>query len=441
VSSCECVAVVLDNQVNEGQDIMDVPSFVRLAREYQEELRHAIRYDELEVLWRKTNFPYRLTERDPFSQKYRDEVEHIYFELAGTKYETENEIISVYDGQGTLDGYPWNTGRLDVVSSELAKVCQAMSAIHAHRRGQLEIIEFGVGWGNLAVPLAKSGQAVTVVDINKGFLDRFKAICEREEIQNCTTLHCDFTSAAAKVANKYDVIIFQASFHHCIDFDRLLDLLVTRVLKSDGMILFISEPIFEDYPFPWGLRFCGESLWAIMQNKWIELGFSQDFFSRLMINKGLFLSKVAHVAGFTGLGWKAQRMGSEHIFNQWVLPLEYDQTFHPAGDEVGRFCRATSKIPGLIADSHYEYALEFYNFAPIPLSISVQSGVWRDELTVQSGVSANAVVPVGAEPVVICSATYVPDSLSGNGDKRELGISILRIGFQEDRGKNEGPIP
>ena len=155
--------------------------------------------------------------------------------------------------------------------------------------------------------------------------------------------------------------IFQSSFHHCLDFHQLLKQIRQNVLEEDGVIMFVSEPISDDLGFPWGLRYDGESLWAIMCNTWLELGFDFNFFSLLLARCGFFLTRIAAVGGFIGEGWLASRGENGIDLNRWALSSEFDQTFHPLDGYEGRFCRSVSVLPPLIDGELQNYELTFIN--------------------------------------------------------------------------------
>jgi hypothetical protein len=80
--------------------------------------------------------------------------------------------------------------------------------------------------------------------------------------------------------------VFFESFHHCADHNRLLRALAAA-LAPGGHVYFGAEPITRDFPVPWGIRTDGESLWAIRQNGWLELGFRESYFRTALRRAGL----------------------------------------------------------------------------------------------------------------------------------------------------------
>ena len=85
-----------------------------------------------------------------------------------------------------------------------------------------------------------------------------------------------------KLGRTFDAVLFYESFHHCSDHRGLIAKLA-GILNSGGKIFFAAEPIFDGFPVPWGVRVDGESLWAIRQNGWLELGFQESYFVRTLL--------------------------------------------------------------------------------------------------------------------------------------------------------------
>ncbi|MCJ2066313.1 class I SAM-dependent methyltransferase [Methylobacterium sp. J-088] len=408
---------------------INMQEFIEAAESFKNKLDKAVSFDEILAIWRSNEFPYKMNSRDPFSSEYRNEVKEIYKNLSSLDYDTQNELTSSKQSFEQFEiGSPWTSKNLDVISKELAKVSQAMLAIHRLNVKYCKIIGFGSGWGNLAVPLARSGLDITIADIDQGFLDRTLRICQRENL-SIAAIQGDFLEIASRSAIRYDVVLFQASFHHCFEFDNLLDLIRDNLLTDYGSILFFSEPIYKNLPFPWGLRYDGESLWAIMCNKWLELGFQEDFFAKLMILKGFFLSKIDEISGYIGEGWSAKR-GIEFLnFDDWVLPSKYDETFYSAGNlgGYGRFSKDTSSLPGLKGGNLKYYEFEIQNYGSSPLKISISG----DQSEISANVSPNEThiikVRADCDEVTLRSDVYIPHMCFGNGDNRQLGLAIKRI--------------
>ncbi len=396
---------------------------------FREQLRGAGSFDEISKLWRSTSIPYAMPALDPGSTAYRNEVLAVYERLTSQGYQASNELTS--NKQSPEDfhsGYPWVSKDLGVTAMELAKTVQALGALQRHGSQIRSVVEFGCGWGNLAVPLARLGRQVAAVDIDEAFLLRARGLAQRDGAD--LDIHLgDFVEVAGRLPGRYDAAIFQSSFHHCLDFERLMACLADQVLTDEGRIFFFAEPIHRDFAFPWGLRYDGESLWAIMCNQWLELGFDEDFFLRMALRHGFFVSRIDGIAGFVGDGWMATRARHGVAFADLALPATCSQTFWERAPEpgFGRFLRDRSELPALAGQGRYRLRLQ--NFGPKALKLRLAGdGGAESSVTVAPGMQAEVTAPPceRASLRLECQ-TFRPDALIGNGDTRQIGLALIHI--------------
>lgn len=396
---------------------------------YRDELSRARGFDEVQRLWRSTHIAYAMPAIDPSSKAYRDEVLAIYQRLTDRDYQASNELTS--NKQSAEDfriGYPWVAKDFGVAAGELAKTVQALGALARHGSQIQSVVEFGCGWGNLAVPLAKLGRQVAAVDIDEAFLQRAQELARRDGVELDVHLG-DFLEAAGRLPQRYDAVVFQSSFHHCLEFDDLMATLADRVLAEQGRIFFFAEPIHRGFAFPWGLRCDGESLWAIMCNQWLELGFDEDFFLQMALRHGFFVSRVDGIPGFVGEGWVATRSRHGVPFAELALPAESSASFWDRAAEAvyGRFLRRASVLPALPGQGRYR--MQLHNYCPQPLRLRLRGDAGQEAVvTVPPGGSQTVDSPVCAAGTLrLESQTVVPDALIRNGDMREIGLALTQL--------------
>lgn len=402
--------------------------FLQAAGDYIERLKLAPSTDVIFQMWRSTNLPYQITSSDPHSLQYRDEMLSLYRDLARADYDVSNEWTSSKQTPEMFEiGYPWVSKNLWIIADEFAKPIQVLRALHQMDAKEVSVIEFGSGWGNLALPLAKAGVNVTMVDIDQGFIERALRIANRDGLK--LDHRCgDFLEVATVEQKQFDVAVFQSSFHHCLEFNALVRAIKSNVLKDDGVILFVNEPISRELLFPWGLRYDGESLWAIMCNQWLELGFHRDFFAEMLLNNGLLPTKLDGIPGLLDDGWKAVHGEVGVMFKDLILPSTFDKTYHaPDGDTSGRFCRAYSSLPQLHTDVGRGYEITFVNYGGKRLSFSLEGSGRKERIDLATSESRAVQFPAYASDVTIKSDTFIPDRQVGNGDIRTLGIYVSKI--------------
>jgi SAM-dependent methyltransferase len=122
-------------------------------------------------------------------------------------------------------------------------------------------------------------------------------------LANPPRLLCRDFAGVAQLEDRFDAIVFDASFHHCSDHRALLASLVDR-LKSEGKVLFAAEPIDETLPMPWGLRLDGGSVWSSRCFGWLELGFTETYF-----RAGFSVEKLHHPVDEFGTMFVARLQG------------------------------------------------------------------------------------------------------------------------------------
>lgn len=216
---------------------------------------------------------------DPYSPEYKAAQWALYEHISGRgDYAVGNEE-SIFDlAEAQRRPFPYSTGSPSVVGDQLIArglIIRALGLTPPAR-----VIEFGAGWGNLTLDLATMGFDTTVVEVGANFCDLLRYRCaDRSNVQvrqdDMLTFEPDGT---------YDGVVFFESFHHCSDHLAMLERLHT-ILKPDGVVVFAAEPI-RQFPYAWGVRLDGLSLWSIRRFGWLELGFDTDYFAGALERTG-----------------------------------------------------------------------------------------------------------------------------------------------------------
>ncbi len=224
---------------------------------------------------------------DPDSEEYRARQFELYAWLHGKPYSTANEV-SRFDPQEAADSpFPYHTRSAQTVGNHLIAIGYLIRALDLPPGSR--VLEFGPGWGNTTIALARMGCHVTAVDIEPNFL---KLIDERARRKHVTveTMVGDF-SIIAELDRQFDAVLFFECFHHCSNHQALVAGL-HRAVAPGGKVVFAGEPIDDGYPMPWGLRLDGGSLWAIRRHGWLELGFQEGYFRGLLARHGWTVDKT-----------------------------------------------------------------------------------------------------------------------------------------------------
>ena len=218
---------------------------------------------------------------DPFSDEYRKRQFDIYSLIARKDYSTMNEE-TVFDTEKAVHKpFPYLTENTTTAGNHFVAIGHLLKSMNLAEKSS--IVEFGPGWGNTSLILAQLGYQLTVIDIEARFCEliqkRAKQINVPIEVIN------DNFFWAEKTERKFDTVVFFESFHHCHDHIRLLKAL-QNIVSDQGQVIFAAEPILPDFPIPWGIRLDGESLWAIRNAGWMELGYQEDYFRAALKKTG-----------------------------------------------------------------------------------------------------------------------------------------------------------
>jgi 2-polyprenyl-3-methyl-5-hydroxy-6-metoxy-1,4-benzoquinol methylase len=252
---------------------------------------------------------------DPFSKEYWQYQMDFYEKISGKKYRHENEVTKFDIEESIRRPYPYHTDshlRAGEHYQAIGFLLRSMSLPHSAR-----ILEFGPGWGNTTLALARLGHKVTAVDVESSFCELIR---RRAALYNLdvNVINDDFF-LAERIEGQFDAVVFFECFHHCADHNRLLTAL-DRVVAPGGAIYFGSEPISADFPTPWGLRLDGESLWAVRRMGWMELGFHDDYFREALARKGWIGARFASRDMSWNCVWKAMRR------DEFRVALPYSDT-------------------------------------------------------------------------------------------------------------------
>ncbi len=263
----------------------------------------AISDDELRRVFTtfRMEFPLELP-ADPDSDEYRAVQMRLYEWLHGRPYAVSNEV-TVFDLETHVRyPFPYSTQSPDTVGNHIIAIGHVIRTLGL--RGGQSVLEFGPGWGNTTLTLARMGCHVTAVDIEAKFLALIQERARTKGLE-IETLHGDF-SLARTLERRFDAVLFFECFHHCADHQALVASL-DRIVARGGKILFAAEPILDEFPLPWGLRLDGESLWAIRRHGWLELGFQETYFRALLDRNGWRVDKVVCAETPWGVIYVAKR--------------------------------------------------------------------------------------------------------------------------------------
>ena len=383
---------------------------------------------------------------NPHSKEYQENVLELYNYIRGSvgeKYDPIKDEISnfVINEHIFSDVSPWSFKNSDILSEMFYSWGHIFNVLGKDNLDGHEILEYGPGSGQLSLFLARAGCKVYAVDIDDAWLNSIRLQAKAMNISVYTEKNIFGHGFGDK---KFDNIIFFESFHHEINFADLMYKLRGR-LKPGGAVIFCGEPIFpspsDSLPYPWGPRLNGLSVVCIRQYGWMELGFTRDFFGRMLLMAGWRVSYLpfpncgrADIYIATPISDVELNDGFTvepgNVYPGIILdPREW------SGDEGGHrwTISNTSTLPvPLDQGRKIKIDLSVANYLPIEKCIKITFGGKEEICILNSGQEKIIEIDGAAEPyITITSDLHSPSDLDKNSsDSRKLGIALTRICYK-----------
>ena len=231
---------------------------------------------------------------DPWSPAYAAQQHRLWQLIAGVDGPYDPVRHEIEFGWADVDpirspGFFMRRDPLAIVAASDHVLATGMLLRHCGLRAGQRALEYGAGFGQSALALARLGVEVDTVDISAKFCEFVQR--QGDHFQVPLRAHQGrFGDHPRPEIGAYDLIWFYESFHHCVDFIEAVPRIVAN-LAPQGRIILAGEPIVEtEYaavPYPWGVRLHSEVAAVMRQTRWFELGFSESFLYELFARSGL----------------------------------------------------------------------------------------------------------------------------------------------------------
>ncbi|GAB4200071.1 MAG: hypothetical protein OHK0022_20830 [Roseiflexaceae bacterium] len=404
----------------------NIKEFIREA-----DRRYAESYSSFVDYVNSYHYPLERSNADPFSPEYRAWVIREYLSVAELDhYDPEQNESARLDSVplATSQQFPYSTKDPVVVGNYLAGIAMVMRALSLPAGSKL--IEYGAGWGHLAMMLGESGFDVTCIDIEPVFVDLINArgkaagVAVRAERGAFGTIPAGMTSA--------DGVLFMEAFHHSLDHLAVVKQIYS-LLRPGGEFILGAECIYPWFDCPWGIRPDGHAIWAVNKLKWMELGFSENYFVTMLMRNGFIVSKtLVEALGPMGLVYKGVKLTPSQTAQPGFLPPESRATWAPGAETDILFAGKGSHMPLADLAGCSEVTVSLTNYLPVTLRVEATVGGDRRSLSLKHNQQASLIfrLRAGSGPLSIRSDTACPQKLGLNDDTRELGAVLTGLVYR-----------
>jgi SAM-dependent methyltransferase len=338
---------------------------------------------------------------DPFSPEYVAQQHRLWRLVAGVDRDYEVEADEKEADWGEVDAvrFPGHFKRRDpgaVVAASDHVLAIGMMLKHCGLKPGDWALEYGAGFAQTALTLARLGVNVDTVDVSERFCGWVRDQADFFGVP-LTAFQGRFGDAP-RPGRTYQVVWFYESFHHCLDFARIVREL-PKLLAPRGRVILAGEPIvereYEAVPYPWGLRLHSEVVAVVRRQRWFELGFSEDFLFELFAHAGFVMQRIDCEPSLFGRMYVCEyRPGSVSMASQWLPPRLAAEWGERHGD--GRWSGETSTWPIAVDDASAEVRLEIENPSSLGRTVEIDAG--GEALRVQAGARSRSTVSLAVAP-------------------------------------------
>jgi 2-polyprenyl-3-methyl-5-hydroxy-6-metoxy-1,4-benzoquinol methylase len=375
---------------------------------------------------------------NPFSQAYAAQQERLWSALAGVNRSYQAELDEQDAPLAGVDairrpGYFIRRDSESVAAASDHVLATGMILKYSELRPGDSALEYGAGFGPIALTLARLGVLVDTVDISSAFCGYV-----REQAQFFQVPLTPFQGRFGwnpREGHRYDLIFFFQAFHHCVDFLSVVHDL-KRHLAPKGRILLSSEPIApaEDafIPYPWGLKLHAESVAQIRRYHWFELGFTEEFLTGVFINAGFSAERFEAPASSACDTYRFEHRPERIDLWECWLPSALESGWN-SRETQGRWTRGEARLFVDASASFQKLIVVATNHHPFALSVEIEYGPLRLSERFRAGERKELVLGANSgRQIVFRSPAYSParDYLRKRADNRTLGLFVQSLRYR-----------
>lgn len=373
---------------------------------------------------------------DPLTAEYAAQQKRLWSLITGIDRAYNPEIDEQEAPLGEVDtirrpGYYIRRDADSVTDASEHVIAAGMILKHCGLRPGDSALEYGAGFGLIALTLARLGIVVDTVDISKAFCGYVEQQAEFFQVP-LTPFQGKF-GWNPRPGHQYKLIFFFQAFHHCADFLNVVRHL-RQHLACNGRILLVSEPIMraEDayIPYPWGLKLDAASVAQMRRYHWFEMGFTEEFLIREFANAGLSAQRFAGPPESSCDVYQFEHRADCIDLSAGRMPDCLGWNLPETG---GRWTNARSRL-FIDTDAGFgRLVIKATNHHPFKQTVEIEYGKLRLTERFKAGESKEIVIPAleKGKEILIRTPTYIPakDYSRKSTDIRSLGIFVHSLSY------------
>lgn len=372
---------------------------------------------------------------DPFSAAYAEQQHRLWQAIAGAgrDYDADLDEVAVETTPDVVRMPGYYKYRHPGAVAQAGEHIRAAGNILVHSNVQPGqwALEYGAGYGLIALDFARLGVNVDTVDISPVFCNFVRAQAEFFRVP-LTPFPGRFGDGP-RPGRKYDLIYFFESLHHCTNLTHLLGRL-KALLAPDGRVIIAGEPITPAekpaIPYPWGMRLDSETVAVVRRRRWFELGFTEAYLVELFTRHGFVATKMPGFSNFDSGYIFRHRPGTIEMAKHW-LPDAAARAWYGA-DTTGRWTRGRAELAVDTTASFSALEVTLRNHHAVEQPVALDYGGRVERVVMPPRTTRTVSLPAGTRTprLVIDCEPKVPAATGGNGDPRALGIFVMLVTYR-----------
>jgi SAM-dependent methyltransferase len=376
---------------------------------------------------------------DPNSTEYAQQQHDLWRALAGREQPYDPERDEKEAPLADVDAVrrPAYYMRRDTEALRLAAdqiIATGMILKHCGLKPGDRTLEYGAGFGQTALTLARLGVIVDTVDISACFCEYVRSQAEFFRAP-LTAFEGRFGSNPRGDA-KYDLILFFEAFHHCPDFRSIVQD-IKRHLAPGGRVLLMGEPILRGtnryLPYPWGLRLDAEPIAQVRRFGWFELGFTEEFILRLFTDAGFVARRIDCPPSIHGSGYIFKPRTEKLLLSEQWFPDDIDAGWNNP-EEHGRWTKGDARLSLDTTDNFRCLEIDAQNHHPFSQQVEFRYGASVTTANFKTGERKTVVIDAArkAPDLRIRTRARVPADryMLRTPDTRSLGILVRSVSYR-----------